>query len=109
MSMTMNSGNAMSTSLADTMASDDVASRAASYRMPGVSARAQLIRFDAAGIAVSAGSACSSGTLRTSPVLAAMGWDDKSAGEVVRVSFGWSTTGQHVAAFIDQWRRMAHF
>jgi len=81
----------------------------ASYRMPGVSARAQLIRFDAAGIAVSAGSACSSGTLRTSPVLAAMGWDDKSAGEVVRVSFGWSTTGQHVAAFIDQWRRMAHF
>lgn len=81
----------------------------ASYRMPGVSARAQLIRFDAAGMAVSAGSACSSGTLRTSPVLAAMGWDDKAAGEVVRVSFGWTTTGQHVAAFIDQWRAMAQF
>lgn len=79
----------------------------ASYRMPGVSARAQLIRFDAAGIAVSAGSACSSGSLRTSHVLSAMGWDDAAAGEVIRVSFGWSTTGQDVDSFIDQWRRLA--
>lgn len=79
----------------------------ASYRMPGVSARALLIRFDAAGIAVSAGSACSSGSLRTSHVLRAMGWDDSTAGEVIRVSFGWSTTGQDVDSFIDQWRRIA--
>ncbi|HEX7874019.1 MAG TPA: aminotransferase class V-fold PLP-dependent enzyme [Sphingobium sp.] len=79
----------------------------ASYRMPGVSARAQLIRFDGAGIAVSAGSACSSGTLKTSPVLAAMGWDEGAAAEVVRVSFGWPTTGQHVDAFIEHWRRIA--
>lgn len=79
----------------------------ASYRMPGVSARAQLIRFDAGGIAVSAGSACSSGSLRTSHVLRAMGWDDGAAGEVIRVSFGWSTTGQHINSFIDQWRRIA--
>ncbi|HEX7821323.1 MAG TPA: aminotransferase class V-fold PLP-dependent enzyme, partial [Sphingobium sp.] len=79
----------------------------ASYRMPGVSARAQLIRFDGAGIAVSAGSACSSGTLKSSPVLAAMGWDAIAAGEVVRVSFGWTTTGQDVDGFITQWRRIA--
>jgi cysteine desulfurase len=79
----------------------------ASYRMPGVSARAQLIRFDAAGIAVSAGSACSSGTLRASPVLTAMGWDEAAAGEVIRVSFGWPTMGQHVDSFIDQWREIA--
>lgn len=83
----------------------------ASYRMPGVSARAQLIRFDGAGIAVSAGSACSSGTLKTSPVLAAMGWGNgdrgAAAGEVVRVSFGWTTTLQDVDAFIEQWRRIA--
>ncbi|HEX7855989.1 MAG TPA: aminotransferase class V-fold PLP-dependent enzyme [Sphingobium sp.] len=78
-----------------------------SYRMPGVSARAQLIRFDSAGLAVSAGSACSSGTLKTSPVLAAMGWDDRAASEVVRVSFGWNTTSADVDAFIDQWRRIA--
>ena len=79
----------------------------ASYRMPGISARAQLIRFDAAGIAVSAGSACSSGTLRASPVLTAMGWDEAAAGEVIRVSFGWPTMGQHVDSFIDQWRQIA--
>ncbi|MET0363720.1 MAG: aminotransferase class V-fold PLP-dependent enzyme [Sphingobium sp.] len=78
-----------------------------SYRMPGVSARAQLIRFDGAGIAVSAGSACSSGTLKTSPVLAAMGWDEFAAAEVVRVSFGWSTRAEDVDSFIEQWRRIA--
>lgn len=79
----------------------------ASYRMRGLSARAQLIRFDAAGIAVSAGSACSSGTLRASPVLTAMGWDEAAAGEVIRVSFGWSTMGQDIDRFIDQWRQIA--
>jgi cysteine desulfurase len=79
----------------------------ASYRMPGVSARAQLIRFDTAGIAVSAGSACSSGTLRASPVLTAIGWEEAAAGEVIRVSFGWPTMGRHVDSFIDQWREIA--
>ncbi len=79
----------------------------ASYRMPGQAARAQLIRFDMAGIAVSAGSACSSGTLKTSPVLNAMGWDGKAADEVVRVSFGPSTTEAHVRRFLDQWRAIA--
>ncbi|MET0361035.1 MAG: cysteine desulfurase family protein [Sphingobium sp.] len=79
----------------------------ASYRMPGVSARAQLIRFDGAGIAVSAGSACSSGTLKASPVLSAMGWDATAAGEVVRVSFGWTTTAADVDGFIAQWRAIA--
>lgn len=79
----------------------------ASYRMPRVSARSQLIRFDGAGIAVSAGSACSSGTLKTSPVLAAMGWEVGAAGEVVRVSFGWTTTADAVETFIAQWRRIA--
>jgi len=79
----------------------------ASYRMPGQAARAQLIRFDMAGIAVSAGSACSSGTLKTSPVLRAMGWEDKAADEVVRVSFGRSTTEAHVRRFIDQWWAIA--
>lgn len=78
-----------------------------SYRMPGVSAQAQLIRFDAAGIALSAGSACSSGTLRSSPVLLAMGWDAKAAGEVVRVSFGRTTGAAEVDRFLAVWRGMA--
>ncbi len=79
----------------------------ASYRMPGVSARAQLIQFDLAGISVSAGSACSSGSLKTSHVLGAMGWDDAAAGEVVRVSFGPSTSEADVDRFITAWSVMA--
>jgi len=79
----------------------------ASYRMPGMAAAAQLIRFDSAGFAVSAGSACSSGSLRPSHVLAAMGLDAKAAGEVIRVSFGRTTRREDVWRFADQWRLIA--
>lgn len=79
----------------------------ASYRMPGVASAAQLIQFDIAGIAVSAGSACSSGSLRTSHVLTAMGWNDLAASEVVRVSFGPDTTRSDVYRFLEAWRRIA--
>nr|WP_253201061.1 aminotransferase class V-fold PLP-dependent enzyme [Sphingomonas quercus] len=79
----------------------------ASYRMPGMTSAAQLIRFDLAGIAVSAGSACSSGSLRASPVLAAMGYDEQAAGEVVRVSFGWTTSEADVARFAAEWGKIA--
>lgn len=79
----------------------------ASYWMPGVPARAQLIRFDMAGFAVSAGAACSSGTLKTSPVLKAMGWDDARADEVIRVSFGRATTEAEVRAFAEAWQTLA--
>jgi cysteine desulfurase len=79
----------------------------ASYRMPGKMASAQLIQFDMAGIAISAGSACSSGTLKTSRVLAAMGWDDQTAGEVIRVSFGSETSRGDIYRFIEAWKRVA--
>jgi cysteine desulfurase len=78
----------------------------ASYRMPGVAASSQLINFDMAGIAVSAGSACSSGTLKTSHVLGAMGWDERSASEVVRVSFNADTSESDIARFLDVWRNI---
>ncbi len=78
----------------------------ASYRMPGVAASSQLINFDMAGISVSAGSACSSGTLKTSHVLGAMGWDERSASEVVRVSFSADTSESDVARFLDVWRNI---
>lgn len=77
------------------------------YRMPGTSSAAQLIRFDAMGIAVSAGSACSSGSLRTSHVLSAMGMDDKAASEVIRVSIGRDTGEANIARFLDAWRTIA--
>ncbi|OJW65773.1 MAG: aminotransferase [Sphingomonadales bacterium 63-6] len=77
----------------------------AAYRMPGTSANAQLIRFDAAGFSVSAGSACSSGSLKVSHVLSAM--DYAHPGEVIRVSIGRETSEADVLAFIDQWRAVA--
>jgi cysteine desulfurase len=73
------------------------------YRMPGVAATVQLIEFDMAGIAISAGSACSSGSLKPSHVLSAMDWDEKAAGEVVRVSFGPATTEADVDRFAAFW------
>jgi cysteine desulfurase len=77
------------------------------YRMPGKSAAAQLIRFDSMGIAVSAGSACSSGSLRTSHVLGAMGMADKAASEVIRVSIGRETRDEDVERFLAAWRELA--
>jgi cysteine desulfurase len=77
------------------------------YRMPGVSSAAQLIRFDLGGISVSAGSACSSGSMRPSHVLSAMGWSEPELREVVRVSFGWSTSEAEVARFAELWRTIA--
>lgn len=78
------------------------------YRMPGVSAAAQLIRFDLAGIAVSAGSACSSGSMRPSHVLSAMGWAEPALREVVRVSFGRATSEAEVDRFATLWCDIAN-
>lgn len=78
-----------------------------SYRMPGVAGSAQLIQLDIAGIAVSAGSACSSGTLKTSHVLTAMGWGETEAGQVIRVSFGPETSRADIYRFVEAWKRIA--
>lgn len=78
-----------------------------SYRMPGKAASAQLIQFDLAGIAISAGSACSSGTLKPSHVLAALGWDETRASETIRVSFGAETSRADIYRFVEAWKRIA--
>jgi cysteine desulfurase len=75
--------------------------------MLGVPSDAQLIQFDMGGLAVSAGSACSSGSLKASHVLAAMGWEEGAAREVVRVSFGRSTGEAEVDRFAAAWTAMA--
>lgn len=77
------------------------------YRMRGLAATTQLIRFDMAGIAVSAGSACSSGSMKPSHVLGAMGWSVDASREVVRVSFGRSTSEADIDSFIAEWRSVS--
>jgi cysteine desulfurase len=75
--------------------------------MPGLSGSAQLMRFDLQGIAVSQGSACSSGSLRASHVLQAMDIEPDLASRTIRVSLGWSTTVADVLGFTDAWVTMA--
>lgn len=74
--------------------------------MPGVSAETQVMAFDLAGIAVSAGSACSSGKVEPSHVLIAMGVSKQEAAEAVRVSLGLSSTMDEVEKFIETWRSL---
>ena len=78
----------------------------AAYRMPGVPAAAQMMQMDLAGIAVSAGSACSSGSLKTSHVLTAMGMAEEAAREVIRVSFGPTTVEADIDALLAEWRQL---
>ena len=73
---------------------------------PTVSAQALLIRLDAMGFAVSAGSACSSGTLKKSRVLDAFGVPDDVAARTIRVSIGWSSTSDELDAFAEAWRSL---
>lgn len=74
--------------------------------LPGVPAQTQVIALDLAGIAVSAGSACSSGRVQQSHVLAAMGLG-ALAGETIRVSLPWSVSPADIEAFLDAYAAMA--
>ena len=69
--------------------------------MPGATSETQIMTLDLAGIAVSAGSACSSGKVRASRTLRAMGYDDATAGCAIRVSLGVQTTQDEVLRFAD--------
>ncbi|HEY0165092.1 MAG TPA: aminotransferase class V-fold PLP-dependent enzyme [Sphingomicrobium sp.] len=77
------------------------------YAMPGVSAASQLVQFDLAGIAVSAGSACSSGSMKPSHVLKAMGLAADIAGSAIRISFGPQTVAADIERLLMEWRRIA--
>ena len=76
---------------------------------PGWKGETQVMQMDLAGFAVSAGSACSSGKVRKSRVLDAMGYDDMTAAGALRVSLGLETTEEEVrrfcAAWIDKYQR----
>ena len=70
---------------------------------PGVEAETQVIQLDLAGVAVSAGAACSSGKVEPSRVLAAMGVDANEAATAIRVSLGWNTTEDDADKFVEAW------
>lgn len=74
--------------------------------MPGVEAEIQVMALDLAGIAVSAGAACSSGKVRASHVLTAMGVDPSAARNAVRFSFGWNSRPEDAAEAADAWIRL---
>lgn len=74
-----------------------------SMSAPGFTSQTQLMAMDLAGIAISSGSACSSGKTKPSHVLSAMGACDDLASCGVRVSLGWNSTDDDVAAFCREW------
>ena len=70
---------------------------------PGWKGETQVMQMDLAGFAVSAGSACSSGKVRASRVLRAMGYGDDVAGGAIRVSLSPQTTEDEVLRFAETW------
>ncbi|PIB24686.1 aminotransferase [Amylibacter kogurei] len=73
------------------------------FAVPNWRGETQVMQMDLAGFAISAGSACSSGKVKASKVLKAMGYDDITAASAVRVSLGPTTTEQEVTDFAQAW------
>jgi cysteine desulfurase len=77
------------------------------FTAPGLRAETAVIGFDLAGIAVSSGSACSSGKVQPSHVLEAMGTGPELAQGAVRLSMGWSTSEADIDCCLEAWRKLA--
>jgi cysteine desulfurase len=77
------------------------------FTVPGLTAETAVIGFDLAGIAVSSGSACSSGKVQPSHVLEAMGFGAEIAKGAVRLSLGWSTSPADIDCCLEAWRKLA--
>ena len=73
------------------------------FALAGLSSETQVMALDLAGVAVSAGSACSSGKVRPSHVLSAMGLDEDLAGCAIRVSMGWRSASEDIERFLTAW------
>jgi cysteine desulfurase len=76
------------------------------FTVPGLRAETAVIGFDLAGIAVSSGSACSSGKVQPSHVLKAMGFSPQLAQGALRLSLGWSTTAAEIDRCLEAWRKL---
>jgi cysteine desulfurase len=77
------------------------------FTVPGLKAETAVIGFDLAGIAVSSGSACSSGKVQPSHVVKAMGFSPEIAQGAVRLSLGWSTSDADVDRCLEAWQGLA--
>jgi len=71
--------------------------------MPGVASATQVMALDLAGVMVSAGAACSSGKVKRSHVLDAMGVPPAEADCAIRISLGWSTTAADIDQLVEAW------
>lgn len=77
------------------------------FARPGFRAETQVMALDLAGVCVSAGSACSSGKVKRSLVLLAMGADDALAESAIRTSFGWNSQPEDFERVADAWLEAA--
>jgi cysteine desulfurase len=77
------------------------------FTVPGLKAETAVIGFDLAGIAVSSGSACSSGKVQPSHVLKAMGFSAGIAQGAIRLSLGWSTSDADIDCCLEAWRTLS--
>ncbi len=73
---------------------------------PHISAQTQVMALDLDGIAISSGSACSSGSFKASHVLTAMGADKKQAKSALRISLGWATNSSDIEHFLESWSKI---
>ena len=95
---------------ADTIIFGENAARVANtlqFAVPGIKAQTALMALDLDGIAVSSGSACSSGTMKFSEVVKAMGYGLEIAEGAVRVSMGWATSEAEIDRFLNAWRKLS--
>jgi len=74
--------------------------------LPGVKGETQVMHFDLAGICISSGAACSSGKVKPSHVLEAMGYELELVNSSIRVSLGHETTEAETEAFVESWKRL---
>lgn len=77
------------------------------FAVPGLRAETAVIGFDLAGVAVSSGSACSSGKVQPSHVLQAMGFGPELAQSAIRISLGWSSCESDIDACLKAWKKLA--
>ena len=77
------------------------------FGVEGLPSETQIMGMDLAGIAISAGSACSSGKVRPSRVLSAMGLSETAARSAIRASFGWASKAEDFDALAEAWIKMA--